>query len=60
MWSRGDAIPGVSPHLGRVGLGYNPVNEALGILIDIEYNQNSFTEVMKIIQGIKKSQVIIY
>ena len=37
----GDAIPGVSPHLGRLGIGYQP-NEAFSIFIDAEYNSEQF------------------
>ena len=31
----GDNIPGISPHVGRFGVGYNP-NENWGINFDIE------------------------
>ena len=37
----GDAIPGVSPHLGRLGIGYQP-NDAFSIFIDAEYNSEQF------------------
>ena len=38
---QGIAIPGVSPHLGRLGIGYQP-NEAFSIFIDGEYNSEQF------------------
>ena len=25
----GDTIPGVSPHIGRIGVGYSPINNGL-------------------------------
>lgn len=37
----GDAIPGISPHIGRVGFGYNP-RKNIGIFIDTEYNSQQF------------------
>ena len=38
---QGNAIPGVSPHLGRLGIGYQP-NEAFSMFIDAEYNSEQF------------------
>ncbi len=37
----GDNIPGISPHVGRFGLGYNP-NENWGINFDVEANSSQF------------------
>ena len=37
----GDAIPGVSPHLGRIGVGYQP-NQRLSLFVDTEYNSQQF------------------
>ena len=39
----GDAIPGVSPHLGRLGIGYQP-NQRLIYLLIRSIIHNSFTE----------------
>ena len=38
---RGDAIPGISPHIGRVGLGYTPVKD-WNITFDIETQSDQF------------------
>ena len=38
---RGDAIPGISPHVGRVGLGYN-ITENWVLHGDIEANSSQF------------------
>ena len=37
----GDAIPGISPHIGRIGVGYSPV-ERLNLFVDTEYNSQQF------------------
>ncbi len=37
----GDAIPGVSPHIGRIGVGYAPIN-GLNLALDTEYNSRQF------------------
>ena len=37
----GDAIPGVSPHIGRVGFGFIPF-DGLGLFVDAEYNSRQF------------------
>ncbi len=37
----GDTIPGVSPHIGRVGIGYTPV-DGLNLFVDTEYNSRQF------------------
>ncbi len=37
----GDAIPGISPHIGRVGLGYTPYKN-LNFFLDAEYNSQQF------------------
>ena len=37
----GDAIPGLSPHVGRMGVGYTPV-DGLNIFVDAEYNSRQF------------------
>ena len=37
----GDTIPGVSPHIGRVGIGYAPIN-GLNLSLDTEYNSRQF------------------
>ena len=38
---RGDAIPGVSPHIGRVGVGYSPL-ENFYLNVDVEANSSQF------------------
>ena len=37
----GDAIPGISPHIGRVGIGYAPI-KGLNLFVDTEYNSQQF------------------
>ena len=37
----GDTIPGVSPHIGRIGIGYAPIN-GLNLSLDTEYNSRQF------------------
>ncbi len=37
----GDAIPGISPHIGRVGFGYSPTKN-VSFFIDTEYNSKQF------------------
>lgn len=37
----GDAIPGISPHIGRIGVGYSP-NQNLSLFLDTEYNSRQF------------------
>ena len=37
----GDTIPGVSPHIGRVGIGYTPI-DGLNLFVDTEYNSRQF------------------
>ena len=37
----GDAIPGVSPHIGRVGIGFIPF-DGIGLFLDTEYNSRQF------------------
>ncbi len=37
----GDTIPGVSPHIGRVGIGFLP-NDNLSMFLDTEYNSRQF------------------
>ncbi|MEE2694869.1 MAG: TonB-dependent receptor [Pseudomonadota bacterium] len=39
--SNGDVIPGISPHVGRVGLGYN-VNKNWNVGLDVEANSAQF------------------
>ena len=45
--SKGNEIPGVSPHLGRVGLGYNITDKLLACLLMRNIILNSFIEVTK-------------
>ena len=37
----GDAIPGISPHIGRIGIGIIPF-DGLGLFVDTEYNSRQF------------------
>ena len=37
----GDAIPGLSPHVSRIGIGYSPT-ENFSMFVDTEYNSNQF------------------
>ena len=37
----GDAIPGLSPHIGRMGIGYTPIDD-LNLFVDAEYNSRQF------------------
>ena len=37
----GDAIPGISPHVTRIGIGYAPT-ESFSMALDTEYNSNQF------------------
>lgn len=37
----GDAIPGLSPHIGRIGIGYSPTDR-LSLFVDTEYNSQQF------------------
>ena len=37
----GDAIPGLSPHVTRIGIGYAPT-ENFSMFVDTEYNSNQF------------------
>ena len=37
----GDAIPGLSPHIGRMGIGFTPIDD-LGVFVDAEYNSRQF------------------
>jgi len=37
----GDAIPGISPHIGRFGIGYNPLKN-WDISVDVEANSDQF------------------
>ena len=37
----GDAIPGLSPHVTRIGIGYAPT-ESFSMALDTEYNSNQF------------------
>ncbi len=37
----GDAIPGISPHIGRIGIGFIPF-DGLGVFVDTEYNSRQF------------------
>ena len=37
----GDAIPGLSPHIGRMGIGFIPVDD-LNLFVDAEYNSRQF------------------
>ena len=37
----GDAIPGISPHIGRIGIGFIPF-DGLGLFVDAEYNSRQF------------------
>ena len=37
----GDAIPGISPHIGRIGIGFSP-NDRLNLFVDTEYNSQQF------------------
>ena len=38
---KGDAIPGVSPHIGGIGIGYSPVEKWI-INLDVEANSAQF------------------
>ena len=37
----GDAIPGISPHIGRVGVGFSP-SKKVNLFLDTEYNSQQF------------------
>ena len=37
----GDAIPGISPHVGRIGIGYSPT-DSFSFFVDTEYNSQQF------------------
>ena len=37
----GDTIPGISPHIGRVGIGYAPA-DGFNLFVDTEYNSRQF------------------
>ncbi len=37
----GDAIPGISPHIGRIGIGFSP-SDRLNLFVDTEYNSQQF------------------
>ena len=38
----GDAIPGISPHVGRLGVGYSPIKKPLVLFIEGEANSSQF------------------